>query len=299
MKNISAPFLATDIRQLTALSGVDIGCVEAIIFNREDLEDRPWQIIWSNISTACDTYNAENVIFHFSVNDSDYTDDPWVRIRLKEAYERVSDLGISGMVVHSNRIRPIPEWQRINLNTEREKVVTVLNDLLSLHSSQRPWLGLENMPVMDNHGIEIDPIFCFPHDFKILNGTNIGITWDICHYTNTLANMEKLYNGSHLPCHYPNSRIAQLEDFSMLENKIVHWHFSAFAGIANPDTGEKCHEGVLPEVSALGEETYISSAKLMKKMLKSDQKITLEIQEKNYVISRRNFEKMAAWLTAV
>ena len=297
MDKISAPFLALDVRQLETLSQVSIECVEAVIFNREDLEDESWNVVWSNIELARKKYEPKNITFHFPVNNSNYVSDPWVYRRLQEAYARASDLGMNGVVVHSNRVRPIPEWHRIDLAAEREKVIAALNEILVPYSSfERPWIGLENMPVMDNHGFEIDPIFCFPQDFELLKETDVGITWDICHYTSTLANMEALRFGNHRPCHYPNVRHAKLKDFTMLEDKIVHWHFSAFSGVANPDTDEKCREGVLPMNSTPGESVYDMAAKLMKKMLKPKQKITLEIQEENYVLSRHNFVAMAAWL---
>lgn len=52
MDKISAPFLALDVRQLETLFQVSIECVEAVIFDREDLEDESWNVVWSNIELA-------------------------------------------------------------------------------------------------------------------------------------------------------------------------------------------------------------------------------------------------------
>ncbi|MEZ2247272.1 TIM barrel protein [Microcoleus sp.] len=299
MLQIAIPFLATSESQLDEIKNINCDAVEAVIFNREDLENDRWYIVWKNISKACEIYGSKNVIFHFPVNNSDYVADLFVRDRVKEAYHRAFDLDLSGMVIHSNRIRPIYKWININLIDERRKVVDTLVDIKSSlsisNSSEKIWIGLENMPVMDNHGIEIDPLFSFPNDFSILEDTNIGITWDICHYTNTLANIHEVLEGKQRKEHYPNIQKTHLNDFHILKSKIVHWHFSAFLGIADPNTGSKCKEGVLPYESTLGEVIYDEALKTVNQISMSGRKITLEIQEKDYV-ERHNVKKMINWI---
>ncbi|MCF6298223.1 MAG: hypothetical protein L3J08_09630 [Flavobacteriaceae bacterium] len=151
---------------------------------------------------------------------------------------------------------------------------------------------------MDNHGIEIDPLFCFPDDFKVLEGTDINITWDICHYSNTLANMMDVLSGKQHRKYYPNIQNAKIEDFTKLNSRISHWHFSAFKGIADPKTGSKCTEGVLPIDSTLGENFYKKCLRLVEGNSSTKRKITLEIQEENYV-QRTTVKKMIKWINLI
>jgi hypothetical protein len=66
------------------------------------------------------------VSFHFPVNDSDYVADAFVRSRLVEARIRASDLGLAGIVVHSNRIRVFAGWEGHDLPSKRDKVLSTL-----------------------------------------------------------------------------------------------------------------------------------------------------------------------------
>lgn len=276
---ISIPFLATDIMQLPA-EGTS-NAVEAVIFNFADLQDENWKIAWENISKAIKKYQAHNVTFHFPVNDSDYCANPFVESRLSESYSRASDLGMHGVVVHSNRIRKIPEWQNVNLKDEREIVASKLAKIVNSKNSNT-FLALENMPIMDNYAIEIDPLFCFPEDFSVLNGTGVGVVWDICHYSITRTNITEVLEYKQNKSYYPNFRISALEDFNKIKDQIVHWHFAAFDGVANPDTGSHTKEGVIPSESFLGEGEYEKYLKEIFKICNTNQHIVFEIQDNNY-----------------
>lgn len=295
MIQLSLSFLATSSEQFEAIRTMNLTACEAVIFNKSDMNYKSWDKIWKNIESAAIFFLPQNVVFHFPVNDCDYVENNFVYQKLKESYQRASDLGLKGIVVHSNRVRLIKEWKSINLDDERHKVVNSLNDIMNSYKNSSTWIGLENMPVMDNYGIEIDPLFCFPKDFNLLNQTDIGITWDICHYTNTMANIDKLIQGLHKSEYYPNFQDTNLSDFEVLKNKIVHWHFSAFNGICNPETDEICKEGVLPEQSSLGEKPYKDSLDIIRIISNSSQIMTLEIQEENYLI-RENCAKMINWI---
>lgn len=295
MLRISLSFLATSKEQLKAVKNTACKAVEAVLFNKEDLYSDKWEESWLNILEATKLYGSKNVVFHFPVNYSDYVADKFVYLRLEESYKRACDLNLAGIVVHSNRVRLINDWREIDLKTEREKVIEKLANVLNSYKNPyNTWIGLENMPVMDNYGIEIDPIFCYPEDFELIQETNIGITWDICHYTNTMANVKEILTGKQNKKHYPNIQETTLEAFCSLKEKIVHWHLSAFQGIANPDTKDECKEGCLPYISTLGENTYKKAVGYMNS-ISFNQIVTLELQEVNF-LDRLNGKKGINWL---
>src|SRR5579883_1456443 len=183
---LSLSFLATNSNQLPLPGIYGNEAVEGVIFNRQDLEDDHWRTVWRSIGKAVEWYGSTNVTFHFPVNESDYVDDSFVLGRLTSAYLKSAEMGLQGLVVHSNRIRKIDRWKDINLVDERKRVTEKLAEIANLGGRSNTWLALENMPVMDNFGKEIDPLFSYPNDFRVLNGLPIGIVWDSCHFTNTL-----------------------------------------------------------------------------------------------------------------
>lgn len=288
----SIPFLGTNIRQLPSPGVYDNDAVEAVIFNRKDLDPEPWKLLWENINTAISLYGPRNVTFHFPVNDSEYVKDAYIKDRLKEGLQRATDLGLQGMVVHSNQIELLP-WVGVDLPYRRSEVINTLSTIRESVAGST-WLALENMPVMDNYGIEIDPLFVFPSDFADLRKTNVKVVWDVCHYTNSLSNMTQLFQGKQQQKYYPNIQSADYMDFMQINDLIAHWHFSAFLGIANPDTQEKCTEGIVPAKSELGESIY---GKIMQAILKESpngQHMVFEIKEDDY-LNRIEMSEMLAW----
>jgi hypothetical protein len=286
----SVPFLAKMEEQIPSPGCYGHSAVEGVIFNRADLESETWRAVWRNMENASKLYGGESVSFHFPVNDSNYVEDLFVRGRVKEALQRATDLNLRAVVVHSNRIEKLP-WISQNLPHMRREVVDTLEEIRE-NVKGKTYLTLENMPVMDNWGIEIDPLFVFPSDFKDL--INVKVIWDICHYTNSLANMSEVIAGHQNPLYYPNIQDKQPLDFLEIKDRIVHWHFSAFKGIANPETKSVCHEGVLPKDAELGSSLYAKCLKAIKDVASPEDHMVFEIQERDY-INRTNIKEMIAW----
>lgn len=293
----SLPFLAKHIDQLPFPGRYQNEAVEAVLFHREDLEKTIWDEAWSNIAKASKLYQPKNVTFHFPVNDSDYVEDFFVAHRLKEALQRASDLGLHGVVVHSNRVRPLEKWKEIQIVDWQQKVINRLIEIREGVNETGAWLALENMPIMDNYGKEIDPLFVFPSDFKLLKDSNVKVVWDICHFTSTFANLKQLSAGLQQKKYYPHVKKMTPFDFVQIADQIAHWHFSAFLGIANPDTGSHCREGTLPKGSELGESLYIECLRHIIEQKRPVQHIVFEIQEEDYS-KRLNGEKIMKWITA-
>jgi hypothetical protein len=289
----SIPFLAYNLDQLPLPGTYENQCVEAIVFNREDLEQPKWELVWKGVKAAIGYYQPENVSFHFPVNHSDYVADPFVKERLIETLERASEFGMAGVVVHSNRVTPFQNWIGVNLETERQKVIDTLVDVRRRSSSQT-WLALENMPVMDNYGIEVDPLFVYPEDFKELRKTDVKVVFDICHFSNTQANIRQVLSGEQDRKYYPNVRDVGDFDFLSIVDLIVHWHFSSFLGIANPDTREICKEGVIPSKGSLGESYYREAFQKIVQAADPSGHMVFEIQEKDYK-NRLEAGEMLKW----
>ncbi len=291
----SVPFLATDIEQLPFLRQYDHDAVEAILFKREDLKEDRWDLSWRNIEQAVKIYGGEQVSFHFPIKDSQYVEDPFVFARLLESLQRASDLNLRGVVVHSNQLEPLP-WTHVDMPLKRAQVIEAL---LTIREKVKgnSFIALENMPVMDN-SVLIDPLFAFPVDFAGLMGTEVKIIWDVCHFTNTIANIAEVMEGKQKALYYPNIQQVDYLDFLSISSQIIHWHFSAFKGVANPETGSTCKEGVHPSKSDFGELIYRKSLGKILECAPQDQHIVFEIQEENY-LSRVETEKTIKWARSV
>ncbi len=277
----SLSFLATDISQMPPPAKYGNKAIEAVSFNRADLEDGNWELVWKNVEIACKNYLPKNVTYHFPMNDSDYVEDEWVYSKLIEAYRRVNDLDLSGMVIHSNRIKTFSEWSLLNVRDEQKKVLDRLKSLVkTTKKAPSSWLGLENMPLVGNSGYDIDPLFCFVSDFENLPD-GVGIVWDICHAVSTVeylhAHEEKRLKED-LTLRTSNDDYL---DFVTLQRKIQHYHFAGVKGLNDPESNKVCVEGVLPTESSIPEGVYIKAVKLMDKM-SPGASINFEVQERNY-----------------
>lgn len=297
----SLPFLATNAAQITPLSMDGPSAAEAILFDRAALAPESWLTVWDNIGQAVSRYGPSRVTFHFPVNDCDYCDDMFVRQRLTEAYQRASDLGLHGVVVHANRVRPIAEWQKMSVRDQQHIVIDVLSSIRARQDGTT-FLALENMPLMDNYGREIDPSFCYPSDFGILEGTAIGIVWDFCHWASTVHYRQLIGTGNHHPQYYPNLKQDNVHDYQMLGDLLTHIHFSAFLGAAEPFRDAVCREGVLPQEGTAHEalyETFMMRVADLSCMRGSrPPHIVFEVQEVDYT-QRMNGKAMIGWASRI
>ncbi len=288
----SVPFLATSIEQLPTLQQYGQAAVEAILFDREELGGDLWTLVWKNIEKATQIYGGEQVSFHFPINRCNFVNDPFIRDRLIEALKRATDFDLRGIVIHSNQIEP-DLWHDVDLRAKKEQVVESLIDIRAKVNG-KTWLGLENMPVIECNTETMDPLFIFPCDFEVLRVTDIKVVWDICHFAKTLFNVAEVLSGKQDIRYYPNMRDVDQMDFLSIRDMIVHWHFSAFMGVANPEQGIKSEEGRQPFDSTAGESLYI---KILEKILATsspEEHMVFEIQEEDYC-SRVEVQKTIKW----
>ena len=291
---MSLSFLAVNIAQMPILGSYGNDAVEAVSFNRSDLEDDVWKLVWENIGKACAVYGSSNVTYHFPMNDADYVEDESVYEKLVEAYERACALGLNGLVVHSNRIKKFEEWKQMDIANEQKRVIVRLKAVLSTSGvSSNTWIALENMPLVGNSGYDIDPLFCFSDDFKDLPG-NIGVVWDICHSTSTLAYIRALDTGNLSESLVLRTNNTDYYDFHNISTKVKHWHFAGYRGLNDPSNNQECIEGVTPKESSLGEALYADLLQDIAESKSIDSVINFEIQESDY-INRVNGPAALEW----
>jgi hypothetical protein len=291
----SVPFLATDVSQLPTPKQYGQDAVEAIIFERKDIEGDQWDLIWKNIEKATQIYGGQQVSFHFPINYCDFVNDPFVRDRLIEGLQRATDFNLRGIVIHSNQIEP-DLWHNVDLTAKREKVLDSLLDIRAKVKG-KTFLGLENMPVVENNSDTMDPLFVFPCDFEALRGTDISVVWDVCHFAKTLFCVDEVLGGKQGIRYYPNMRDVDQMDFLSIRDLIVHWHFSAFLGVANPEKGIRSEEGHQPFDSTADETLYQAIVKKILTSASPEEHMVFEIQEKDYC-NRVEVPKTIKWAKA-
>lgn len=279
--NLSLSFLANDITQLPMPGKYGNTGVEAVLFDRDHLKKEYWELGWKNVREAARLYGSKNVTYHFPVNESDYVQDAYVRQKLFDAYMRACDLGLAGLVVHSNRIRECGTWRKFDPFAERNRVTELLSRIRAADESSATWLGLENMPIVGNFGLETDPLFAFADDFKN-TPPNVGVVWDVCHAMSSLAYIAAFQKGL-----LPKTVIARFDDFlsfdpSILNNRIVHWHFAAHKGLNNPDANTVCIEGVLPTEGDLESGIYESAMRKIAQTTGTMRTVNFEVREEDY-----------------
>ncbi len=286
---LSLSFLATDLRQLPDLGAYGNTAVEAVLFQEADLLDSPWKLAWENTEKAVRLYGNKHVTFHFPMNGSDYVKNKKVFKRLIEAYKRASDLGLNGLVVHSNRIRPAHEWSKFDVSQEQRAVLERLLDVIDKNFDKNTWLGLENMPLIGNAGYELDPLFCLAKDFLILPD-RLSVVWDICHATSSIEYVKKIKSSENLKG--LNMRHASKEDFdfTLIYMKVRHWHFASFKNLNIPRERSSLIDGLLPSEGMLRPLIYENLLKQIARYSDKDSTVNFEVQETDYVQRRRGPE---------
>lgn len=269
------------------------GKAEAALFSREDLQRDRWNKAWENIKKICDKLGSENVSFHFPMNDCSLIDDDFVFERLLESGEKVNELNIKKIILHSNCQTELSKWSLIKMNKMKKAVI----EKLKIINWPNVKLCLENMPPIGNLCDDADVLFVFVSDFDEIIRNNIGITWDINHYFNTVATMKNAEEDMALKSSLPRFQTCDYFDFESILSKIDHWHFSAFKTIANPITNKTCIEGcTVKECEDVPESIFRQALKaIIADSMCNQKSIILEIAERNYT-NRNNIYKMREWI---
>lgn len=278
------PFLATDWSQFDSAWADEGHGAEAVLFDSRDvLDPERYALVETNLRRAHE-HLGSRLLFHFPVDSANYVDDLAVRDRLWACLDLAAELELGGVVLHSNIVEAVRSWDRSRAQDARRRFVEFLPELSRRVEGAPMWLGLENMPIMGNYGRDMDPTLVFPADFEGLCGGNLGITWDLCHWSYTVYVVQQLRSGALDEAeHYPHLLQADFLDFARLHEHIVHYHFSAFRGLARVDGGgaKQCREGVAPWEASVPETIYEQMLAEMPRAARADT-TTFEVEELDY-----------------
>ncbi|GAA3229053.1 TIM barrel protein [Nonomuraea helvata] len=290
---LNIPFLASDESQFDPRWAEQGYGVEASLFDRAGvMDDDIWRRVRATVRRIARDVRPRSFTFHFPVNDSDFVAEPAVLDRVFQAIDLAAEHGLDGIVLHTNRTRPIERWHAMDLAAERRRLVETVALIRARAAGAACWIGLENLPVVGNDATDADPLLVYAADMPPYVGGNVGVTLDFCHYSYSV-HVAALRRAGQLaePELYVRVLDESFEDFVPMLPYIVHHHFSAFRGLASR-AGGRCVEGVLPWLGTVGEPVYAAAFRAI--AASGARAVTLEIREDDYR-RRRNVFRMIRW----
>ena len=154
------------------------------------------------------------------------------------------------------------------------------------------WIGVENLPIIGNLGDDFDPIFIYPEDFTDLVNlelSNVGITWDICHWSITYLTrlgISKLLRQEEI-------EYKDFHKYLSLMDYIKHFHFSSFKHLTIPYSEIRCYEGENPANGSIDESLlHETLLKVKNNTLDKNIGIVFEVQETDYTNRKRSWETL-------
>lgn len=284
------PFLLTDLRQIpkNLLDKYNLK-LEGTLFDASFLEDQEvWDLIEDNLLKVNKTYPKKLYSLHFPTDNANYLKDPTCKKNLFRFLDLAVEHKVQVVVLHSNFIQPITEFDVSLLKDIRKEFVSFFSEIDKYLKGKNILVAIENLPIIGNLGDDFDSVFVFPKDFQDVNFKNVKVVWDLCHWAFTYYSLNLLKHYSkHVSVTHPD-----LLAFKILGNKIVHIHFGSFTGLAHPNTNN-FSEGSTPEEGDFPEELMIKMIKAVQE-INSSVGITFEIKEDDYT-KRENLVKALEW----
>lgn len=286
------PFFGLDSKQID-LKWVEKGYgLEANIFDGKSLFDKSYTKKFSEVLSFVQTLNPSLLTLHFPTDNADYLNDEFIK---KQLYEFIN-LGIkynaSGITVHANQFMNVAEFQNYNLLDNRKRIIEFFNMLDEEIKGTDIWIGVENLPIIGNLGDDFDPIFIYPEDFTDLVNlelSNVGITWDICHWSITYLTrlgISKLLRQEEI-------EYKDFHKYLSLIDHIKHFHFSSFKHLTIPFSEVRCFEGENPVNGSIDESLlHETLLKVKKNTLDRNIGIVFEVQETDYTNRKRSWETL-------
>jgi len=294
MIQLLAPFLLTNLDQVP-LDLLEKGVrLEANIFDCNILKNNfTWKLINKNLTYLQNNYGNVVKGLHFPVENANYLEDPNIKEILYRFIDICTNYQINTLVLHSNYIKEIESFDKNLINSTRQKFIDLYTEVDIFLNGKDVSIGVENMPIIGDRGVNFDSIFVFPEDFKNFNFRNIHITWDFGHWAYTCYVMETLNNFSTKL----TVEKTRFDDYLKLKDQIIAAHFSSFKGTTYPYSNSFCNEGVPPADGDFSPKTLTSVIKKLKKR-KEKMNLTLEIKEKDYS-HRENIYKVISWIDKI
>ena len=154
---------------------------------------------------------------HFPTDNADYLNDEFINIAIK--------YNASGITVYANQFINVVEFQSYNHLDNRKRIIEFFN-MLDEEIKGTDIYRIKNLPIIGNLGDAFDPIFIYPRDFIDLVNlelSNVGITWDIYHWSITYLTrlgISKLLRQEEI-------EYKDFHKYLSLMNHIKYFHFSS------------------------------------------------------------------------
>lgn len=286
------PFFGLDRKQID-LKWVEQGYgLEANIFDGESLHDKSYTTKFSDVLSFVQTLNPSLLTLHFPTDNADYLNSEFIRKQLYEFINLAIKYNAAGITVHANQFMNMAEFQTYNLIDNRKRIIEFFKMIDEEIKGTNIWIGVENLPIIGNLGDDFDPIFVYPEDFNDLVNldlSNVGITWDICHWSITYLTrlgISKLLRQEEI-------EYKDFHKYINLMNHIKHLHFSSFKHLTIPYSEVRCFEGESPTNGSINEHLLHETLLKVKNQVSSRNiGIVFEVQETDYTNRVKSWETL-------
>lgn len=275
------PFFGLDKEQIDKKWVNDGYGLEANIFNGNSFDD-DFSYRFNEVLSHAKSLNPSLLTLHFPTDNADYINSEKIKTNLYKFIETALKHEATGITLHANQFLSVDEYQKYNLVDSRKKVTEFLAHLDDDLKGTSLWVGIENLPIIGNLGDDFDPIFVYPKDFEELtqlNLSNVGITWDICHWSITFLthlSISRLYRDK-------TFQLNDFLEFMNLKESVKHYHFSSFKHLTIPYSGVRCYEGQLPECGSIDEGLLKQAViEVNKSCINKEVGMTFEVLENDY-----------------
>ncbi|MGE8057797.1 endonuclease [Bacillus mycoides] len=286
------PFFGLDSKQVD-LKWVEQGYgLEANIFDGESLHDKSYTTKFSDVLSFVQTLNPSLLTLHFPTDNADYLNSEFIKKQLYEFINLAIKYNAAGITVHANQFMNIAEFQKYNLIDNRKKIIEFFKMIDEEIKGTNIWIGVENLPIIGNLGDDFDPIFVYPEDFNDLVNldlSNVGITWDICHWSITYLTrlgISKLLRQEEI-------EYKDFHKYINLMDHIKHLHFSSFKHLTIPYSEVRCFEGEIPTNGSINENLlHETLSKVNNQVSSRNIGIVFEVQETDYTNRVKSWETL-------
>ncbi|MEC5238425.1 endonuclease [Bacillus mycoides] len=286
------PFFGLDSKQID-LKWVEQGYgLEANIFDGESLHDKSYTTKFSDVLSFVQTLNPSLLTLHFPTDNADYLNSEFIKKQLYEFINLAIKYNAAGITVHANQFMNIAEFQTYNLIDNRKRIIEFFKMIDEEIKGTNIWIGVENLPIIGNLGDDFDPIFVYPEDFNDLVNldlSNVGITWDICHWSITYLTrlgISKLLRQEEI-------EYKDFHKYINLMNHIKHLHFSSFKHLTIPYSEVRGVEGESPTNGSINEHLLHKTLLKVKNQVSSRNiGIVFEVQETDYTNRVKSWETL-------
>jgi hypothetical protein len=291
MIKLAIPFLLSDPKQIPDIVKVKKYYLEGIVFDATLFKKNVfWKKVEESILYVSLKFPNQLYSLHFPVDNADYLNSSEIKDYLYRFIDLAIKNNIKALILHSNYIRLLSEFNLAELVEKRNEYLHFLNQLNKYVMNKKIKICIENMPIVGICGNDVDPIFVLPEDFSKFNFDNIKVVWDIGHWGYTWSVLKSLNGISP----YINASNLKFTNFFKLKKILAHLHFSSFKTISLPGTRNTCLDGITPAKGDIDDDMLTNTLFTINSW-KQKLVMSLEIKDKNYA-NRVNLIETIKWI---